>query len=344
MTIGTARRLATDLLQGAGFGPEEAGATAEGIVLADCWGIGSHGLMRLPYYLHRAVTGGYPPTAALRTVSDTGPAIALDGGGGLGHWQVRRAAELAATRCARFGLAAVSVGNSGHCGALGAYTLPLLEAGYVSMIFSTGPAVMPPWGGSQPLLSTSPLAAGIPSRPRPMIVDLASSAVARGKIAAHAARDEPLPAGWALDAAGRPTTDARAALHGMLAPLGGAKGYALAMLVETMSAGLAGPRLAGDVTDMFDPEDAAEPQRIGHLVVAFDPARFDVEGGAGAQSRLDELAARATVAGGRIPGGRRVMPAEIDDDAVLAVDEKTLSELLSWAQRLGVADGTLNTR
>jgi (2R)-3-sulfolactate dehydrogenase (NADP+) len=344
LTIGQARGLAMRLLQAAGLQAENASVSAEAIVLADVWGVGSHGLMRLPFYLERMLAGGYPPNAQLVTVSDTGPVVSLDGGGGLGHWQLSRGAEIAAERCDEFGIAAVGVGNSGHCGALGVYTLAALRAGYLALVFSNGPAVMPPWGGSQPLLSTSPLAAGIPSRPQPAIIDLASSTVARGKIAEYAKRGQLLPEGWALDRKGRPTIEPTVALKGMLAPLGGAKGFALALLVEAMSGALVGPALSSDVTDMFAPEDATKPQRIGHLVITLNPAKFDVQGGKEAQARLDELARRVEAAGGRLPGARRMLPEDLDLEAALPITRQLEDQLAEWATRLGVPIGNGNAR
>ncbi|MFD4974410.1 Ldh family oxidoreductase [Streptomyces sp. NPDC058424] len=334
--VGTAQALAAGLLEAAGLARERAERTAEAIVLADVWGVGSHGLLRLPYYLQRMVAGGYPPDAELVPVSDTGPVVAYDGGGGLGHWQLHLAAKIAAERCRQFGVAAVSVGNSGHCGALGAYVLPPLRDGLVSLVFSQGPAVMPAWGGSEPLLSTSPLAAGIPTRPRPVIVDLATSAVARGKIAAAAQRGEQLPQGWALDADGRPTTDPQKALHGLLAPLGGAKGFVLALLVESLTGGLVGPLLSADVPDMFRPEEAAQPQRVAHLVLALDPAVLDASGGDGAQERLDDLARRVVASGGRTPGTGRLFPEEVDQEARLDLPAALEEELRSWARKYGI--------
>jgi (2R)-3-sulfolactate dehydrogenase (NADP+) len=336
LTVGQARELTARLLEAAGLPAEHAAVTAEAVVLADIWGVGSHGLIRLPFYLERTLAGGYPADAQLLTVTDTGPAVTLDGGGGLGHWQLSRAAGLAVERCDAFGIAAVGVGNSGHCGALGVYTLAALRAGHLALVFSNGPAVMPPWDGVQPLLSTSPLAAGIPSRPKPAIVDLASSTVARGRIAAYASRGEVLPDGWAFDRQGRPTSDPDEALAGMLAPLGGAKGFALALLVEALSGALVGPALSPDVTDMFRPEDAGTPQRIGHLVVTLAPGRFDVEGGHRAQARFDELARRVQEAGGRLPGSRRTLPEEIDPGAPLPLSRQLEDELAGWARRLGV--------
>jgi (2R)-3-sulfolactate dehydrogenase (NADP+) len=343
LTVARATRLAADLLTAAGMDPAAAQVTARCVIMADVWGLASHGLLRLPYYLRRLAAGGYPPDARLDTVADSGPVIALDGGGGLGHWQLWHAAELASERAAGLGVAAVSVANSGHCGALGVYTIPGIEAGLVTLVFSTGPAVMPAWGSSTPLLSTSPLAAGIPARPQPVIVDMATSAVARGKIAAQAEKGAELPAGWALDSSGQPTTDPRAALHGLLAPMGGAKGFALALLVEALAGGVAGPNLAAEVTDMFAESDVSRPQGIGHLLIALDPGRFD--GGQGsARRRLDRLAASVVAAGGRLPGERRLLPGEVDPDSLVELSGQTAAELTSWAGKLSVtgpaADGS----
>jgi (2R)-3-sulfolactate dehydrogenase (NADP+) len=220
------------------------------------------------------------------------------------------------------------VANSGHCGALGLYTVPGIEAGLLTLAFSNGPAVMPAWGSSEPLLSTSPIAPGIPTYPRPAIVDMATSAVARGKIAARAKSGTDIPPGWALDSAGRPTTDPNAALHGLLA-----------LLVEAIAGGLAGPNLSADVPDMFAESDASRPQRIGHVLIALDPGRFD--GGDGsARQRLDRLAASVVAAGGRLPGTRRTLPRDIDPASPIELSAQTIAELETWAARLGVRLGT----
>ncbi len=335
LSVGQAREVATGLFEVVGVPARPAAETARALVLADSWGTHSHGLMRLPHYLLRLQAGGVNAAATLETVGDRGPVLSLDGQDGLGHWQLWDAAGLAAERARRYGLAAVSVGNSSHCGALGVYTLPPLSAGLACLVFSNGPAVMPPWGGARPLLSTSPIAAGIPCRPRPAIVDLATSAVARGRIAERANRNETIPEGWALDAHGAPTTDPAAAMAGMLAPLGGAKGYSLAFMIEALTGGMVGPALSQDVADMFDPDAADRPQRISHLVVALDPSAFGVAGGGG--DRLDDLARRVEAAGGRVPGSRRRQPEEIDDAEPLNLAPATVAAVAAWAERLGVA-------
>lgn len=327
ITVADAEGLARRLLLAEGMSDTDAALTARCIVMADVWGIGSHGLLRMPHYLRRMKAGGYPPAAQLETRFDTGPIVAFTGGGGLGHAQLWQAAVVGSERATAYGVAIVTVSDSGHCGALGLYTVPGLSNGQLTIGFSNGPAVMPAWGGSTPILSTSPLAAGIPTHPRPIVVDMATSAVARGKIAARAHSGRTLPEGWALDSEGHPTTDPQEALHGLLAPLGGPKGYALALMVEAMAGGLAGPGLAVDVPDMFDENDDALPQRIGHTLIVIDPNRFDEPGSV--QARLDRIAALAT-AEGRLPGAGRILPDEVAPKLELELDHTLLDELEAW--------------
>jgi (2R)-3-sulfolactate dehydrogenase (NADP+) len=331
-TAGELRRIAADLLVASKVPRERAERTATILVVAEAWGRGSHGLLRLPYYLARLHAGGCRADAEMQTTTDTGPLVTYDGNAGLGHWQAWEAAVTAAERCASFGVSAVAVRNSSHCGALGTYVYPMLAARQIGLVFSNGPAVMPPWGGSRPMLSTSPLAAGVPSEPEPIVVDMATSAVARGRIAAAAQAGERLPEGWALTADGTPTTDPAAALRGMLAPLGGAKGFALALLVESLTAGMIGPQLSGAVPDMFDPEDDARPQGIAHLLVALDPARIDPQGA----TRLNDLAESVHAAGGRIPGAGKTAPEDLAEDTEIDVAPETMARLHQWSERLSL--------
>lgn len=333
-TFGAATGLAAALLSSSGVPEQPARRTAWALVAAETWGRGSHGLLRLPYYLARLDAGGANPRAELTTVADRRVTLTLDGGNGLGHWQLWKAAEEAASRAGELGLAAVAVGNSGHCGALGLYVLPLVESGLVGLVFSHGPAVIPPWGGSAPVTSTSPLAVGLPTGNRPVIVDLACSAVARGKIAEAANSGAELPEGWALDRTGRPTTDPAAALQGMLAPLGGAKGFALALAVEGLTAGMVGPRLSSEVADPLDPAAAGDPQRLAHLVIALDPQALDVDGRS--SQRLREMAEAVEKAGGRLPGAGHPLPGELGDGTQVTVPDRLADQLLREAAERGV--------
>lgn len=328
VTYTAAVRLATTLLAGAGVPHDKAASTARALVIAELWGVGSHGLLRLPIYLDRTLAGGNPATAELTPVSDAGALVTLNGNGGLGHWQLAEAGTRAVQRARTHGAAVVAVGDSGHCGALGVAAADIAEAGMAAIVTSTGPAVLPPWDGDRRLLSTSPIAAAFPLSPRPMLLDLALSTVARGKIAAYAARGDSLPDGWALDAGGQPTNDAEVALQGMLSPLGGAKGFALALMVEALTAGLVGPSRAQEVADFFDAEANALRQGIGHLVIVIDPSRTDHAGDPnGSTCRLRALADAVQAAGGRVPGSRRLAPSEVIGDDAFDVDDSLWESL-----------------
>jgi (2R)-3-sulfolactate dehydrogenase (NADP+) len=323
LTVGTAIEKATELLIAAGMDSAKATVSAHAIVASDRWGIGSHGLMRLPFYLDRLKAGGINPKAEMKRVTDLPGLVVFDGEDGLGHWQIQQASELAAERAKVQGIAAVGVGRSSHCGALGIYVWPMIDAGLVGIAFSTGPAVMPPWGGNKPLLSTSPVAAGIPTNP-PTVVDLATSAVARGKIQAKAQAGAELEPGWAFSADGSPTVDAKEALAGMLAPLGGAKGYALAVLVESLTGVLIGPTLAKNIPDMFASSQDANPQQIAHFVIAIDAAKLSVDGD---QGRLSEFASEVKNAGGRLPGSNRVNPGQLNLDDEITITDSVAAQL-----------------
>ena len=332
LTVGGAVATAQSLLEAVGVNPEHALTTARCIVASDRWGIGSHGLMRLPFYLARLQAGGINPAAELKTVTDLPSLVVFDGDDGLGHWQLQHAAEVASQRALVNGIAAVGVGRSNHCGALGIYVWPMINRDLVGIAFSTGPAVMPPWGGDKPLLSTSPIAAGIPTNP-PTVVDLATSAVARGKIQAKAQAGAELEPGWAFTKDGAPTTDAKEALAGMLAPLGGAKGYAIAVLVESLTGMLIGPTLSKNIPDMFAAEQDGLPQQISHFVIAIDASKLSVDGD---NSRTEDFAAEVSKAGGRLPGSNRVNPEKLVDSDEITITDQVSAQLAAWTSKLGL--------
>ena len=332
LKVGSAIETATSLLEAAGVPKLEAATTARCIVASDRWGIGSHGLMRLPFYLSRLQAGGINPKAQLRTVTYLPSLVVFDGEDGLGHWQLQKASEIASERAMVNGIAAVGVGRSNHCGALGIYVWPMINRGLVGIAFSTGPAVMPPWGGNQTLLSTSPIAAGIPTNP-PTVVDLATSAVARGKIQAKAQVGAELEPGWAFTKDGAPTTDAKEALAGMLAPLGGVKGYAIAVLVESLTGMLIGPTLAKNIPDMFAASQDGLPQQISHFVIAIDASKLSVDG---SNNRTNEFTQEVKAAGGRLPGANRVNPEKLNDGDEITITDQVSEQLSSWSAKLGI--------
>jgi (2R)-3-sulfolactate dehydrogenase (NADP+) len=317
----------TDLLIAAGVPAGRARVTARAILLADVWGIASHGILRLPSYLRRIDAGGINVAARMREVRQAGSVISFDGDAGLGHWQVWQAVDVALRIAATQGVAVAAVGNSSHCGALGVYAGRIRAAGGAGIVLSNGPATIPAPDGSQPLLSTTPVAgtAGPVDGP---LVDLALGAVTRGHIASLARAGSRLEPGQAFDRQGRPTTDPAAALEGMIAPIGGPKGFALAYLFEALTA-LVGPGLSVDVVDPFAADRSAEPQRVSHLVAVLRPEAIDLDGHAA--DRVGRLNAATTGSGGRVPGkDRRLVVA-----GGIRLDQSLREELVTWAQRLG---------
>jgi (2R)-3-sulfolactate dehydrogenase (NADP+) len=200
------------------------------------------------------------------------------------------------------GLAAAAIRRSHHAGAAGLPVERLAESGLVAMLFANTPAAIAPWGGSVGVFGTNPIAFACPlPEGGPVVVDLSISKVARGNILAAKQRGEAIPAGWALDRDGQPTTDADAALQGTMLPLGDAKGTALALMVELLAAGLTGANFATEASSFLDAE--GPPPGTGQLMLAFDPAAF---GGEGALARFGRLAqAIEAQPGARLPGSRR---------------------------------------
>lgn len=329
---GAAVEFGRKLLEKVGVPNARAERTARSIVISDAWGNASHGLMRLPFYLRRIQMGGINPEAEFRTISSRGGILALDGDDGLGHWQLWEAAEIGVARAKEFGISLISIKNSNHCGALGVYLYPALDAGQIPLIFTNGPAVMPAVGGNKPLLSTSPISAGIPSK-QPIIIDLSTSTVARGKIAAAAKSGADIPEGWAVDREGRAITDAKEALQGMLAPLGGAKGFALGLMVEALSAGLSGGALSTEVPDMFNPDDDAKPQAISHAVITIDPNDL---GDSASYSDFEKMSQQIIESGGRVPGAKRVHPKSIEA-LEINLSDAVAADLNDWSTKLGIA-------
>jgi LDH2 family malate/lactate/ureidoglycolate dehydrogenase len=297
------------LLARHGVPPEDAAVAAKCLVLADLRGVDTHGLVRLPGYLERIRRGLVDPKPALAPERVTPVAAALDGRNGLGFVVGTRAMAEAIAMARASGIGIVSARRSTHFGMAALYVLQALEAGMVSLVFTNASRAMPPWGGREPLLGTSPLAAGVPGgRLAPFVLDMSPAVAARGKIRIAEKRGEKIPLGYALDAQGRPTTDPAAALAGVVLPIGGPKGSGLAMLMDIFCGVLSGAAFAGDVGDQYKAFD--RPQDVGHFFLAMKPDLF---------VPLDEVRARMDVLVGRIKACPRaegcdeiLMPGEIE--------------------------------
>ena len=215
-----------------------------------------------------AVRASTRPTSTWTT-----PAVlVVDGDGGLGPPRARRAIEALLDRVGETGVAIAAVRNANHLGMLAPYVESMAAAGVIGIALTTSEALVHPWGGTRAMVGTNPLAVAVPvAGEDPVVLDMATGQVSRGKVLDHAARGLPLTPGDAVDAAGVPTTDAAAAVDGAISPFGGPKGYALGLMLEVLVATLTRTALGEEVRGTLDPTD---PSTKGDLFIALDPSAF----------------------------------------------------------------------
>jgi LDH2 family malate/lactate/ureidoglycolate dehydrogenase len=272
-----------------GLPAEDAATVAACLVSADLRGVDTHGICRLPGYLDRVRRGliNARPQLAPRRVTPV--AATLDGQDAFGFVVGQCAIKEAMAMAREFGIGIVSVRRSTHFGMAASYVKPAIEAGFIALVFSNASAAMPPWGGRQGLLGTSPFAAGAPGGTlAPFLLDMSPAVAARGKIRRAQRRGEKIPLGYALDADGRPTTDPTAALGGVVLPIGGYKGSGLSMLMDILGGVISGAGFAGGVGDQYKVYD--RPQDVGHFFLAMRPDLFIPEGDY--RARMDTLVER----------------------------------------------------
>lgn len=250
----------------------------DSFVEADLRGVGTHGVARIPAYVRAFLQGIVNPAPNLEVIHRSPAAMLVDADNGLGMVTGQLAMDLAIELASSVGVGVVSVRNSNHSGMLAVHVLRAAKARMIGFFTSNGAAIMAPWGGAGPTLSNGPFAWALPrgdGKP-PIVVDMASSAAARGKIRQSAITGGQIPAGWALDADGRPTTDARTAMEGVVLPMAGHKGYGIGFVNEALSAVLSGAALAVDTPRGFlaDGSTVLDSWRIGHLAIALDPKIF----------------------------------------------------------------------
>lgn len=253
---------------------------------ADLHGVHSHGVMRVADYVGRmsaaaepggrsavaGVLGGVNPQGEPRLTRDRGAALVVDGDNSMGQIAGMFAMRNAIERARTTGVAFAAVGNSNHCGALFWYVQQAVEAGMIGLASTNALPTMAPWGGIERIVGMNPLAIGIPTGNKPsFIVDSAFAACARGKVVVYHQKGQPIPDNWAFDAEGRPTTDAGAALDGLLRPIGDYKGVNIAMAMGVMSTLLSG---AGYGTRLGSLDAGPRAGRDGHFMMAMDIDAF----------------------------------------------------------------------
>lgn len=321
--------LTSRALNRAGASKLMAQTTAQALVAAEAEGLGGHGLSRVALYCQHLKDGRANGKAKPKVVKRKGGTALIDAGGGLAFPASALAVKEAIARAKRYGVSFVGVTNSHHMGALGYHLAPVAQAGLVGLAFTNSPAAINAWGGKRPLFSTNPIAAAFPRKDaQPIVIDLSLTEVARGKIMVAAKEGRPIPPGWAVDKDGNPTTDAKAALTGSLMPIGGAKGAALALMVELLCTAMTGAAFSFENDSYFEP---GNPPRVGHVIVVIDPAAL--AGSDNYFSRLEVMiAAMLHDEGVRLPGARRQKLVAAAHAHGLQVSDTQLAELHALAQ------------
>ena len=301
--------LGTRAFVGLGLPEEHAGDVARVLVQADLFGINTHGLSRIESYGERLLVAGIQAHASV-TVRHPAPAVRLvDGGNGIGPlvgMSALRAAMDAAREC---GVGVAFARQSNHFGPVSPYAYFAAQRGFASIIGSNATTTIAPWGGSDARLGNSPLGFGVPNPGgQPFLLDMAMSVVARAKIRNALKCGEAIPDTWATDSKGRPTTDAAAALGGFLLPVGGHKGYGLALMVDLFAGLLSNAAYLTHVKSWVDAPDQA--QDLGHFFVLIDTARLG--SAAWLAERMTDFAAILHDSPAADPSRPVIVPGEIE--------------------------------
>jgi LDH2 family malate/lactate/ureidoglycolate dehydrogenase len=280
-----------------GMPETDARLVADTLVQADLWGHQSHGVLRLGWYLDRVRNKVMNPVTKPEFVMDAGAIALIDGHDGVGHVLAVLATKEAVKRAKTHGIGAVGVRNSNHFGTCMYYTMMGAREGCVMFLTTNGGPAMAPWGGMKKIIGTNPWSVAAPVGKRaPFVVDMAATGVARGKIYLARNKNLPIPLGWAINAAGEPTTDPQEAIDGIILPMAEHKGYAIAAMVDVLSGVLTG---SGFLSAVHSPYKTAEKSNCGHLMVALNIEAFQplAQFNASMEKFADEIKAVPTAKG-----------------------------------------------
>lgn len=301
LDVNALHALGVAVFRAAGASEQVAACVTDALVLAELDGIPSHGFSRIPFYADQALSGKVAVRAEPVLSCPAPTMVRVDAGNNFAFPAINAGLEKAIPLCREFGMSLLGITRSHHCGVAGHYVERVAREGLMALAFSNTPAAMAPWNGSKATFGTNPLAFGCPREPYPLVMDMSLSKVARGKIMSAKQKGQPIPEGWALDAEGKATTDAAAALAGTMIPLGDAKGAALALMVEILSATLNGANHGFEASSFFEPEGI--PPGIGQTTILLDPLRLTPS----FPDRLESLCSHIMgQEGTRLPGARRM--------------------------------------
>lgn len=324
ISLAEAELLISSIFQGNGVDARAATSVARALVQAEAAGQSGHGLRRVPAYVKQVRTGKVDGRAEPAHSRPKPGILAINAKNGFAYPALDLAVDLLPAIAHEQGIALAAINRSHHAGVMALTVERFAEQGLVAMMFANAPAAMAAWGGRTPLYGTNPIAFAVPvAGSDPMVIDLALSKVARGKVMAANQKNASIPDDWAFDTDGNPTTNAAEALKGTMAPASGAKGAALALMVEVLAAGLTGANFSYQASSLLD--EHGPPPSLGHMIIAIDP---NAAAGGGATERMAMLAAEMTREEGvRLPGrnGRGLRQAALENG--LTVEDDVLAAI-----------------
>ena len=316
------------VLVGAGVREDHAGLTATMLVAANLRGIDSHGVQLLGFYVDQILGHDLAPRAEGRVASENGATLIYDCEGGLGQVTSAIASDHAARLAQAHGLGAVTTREGNHFGAAFWWARRMARHGMIGIVMCNASPLVPPWQGREPRFGTNPICMALPGE-ESWLLDMATTTVAAGKIfKANINGQATIPAGWAMDRQGVPTTDTQTAMQGLLMPLGGYKGFGLAMMVELLTGVLSGGAFSTQVHSM---RFRGRPPRLSHFFLAIDIARF---------MPVEEFSARAAELMAMI---KSVPPAQGYDEVLVAGEPERRLEAERRAQGIPIEDGNWET-
>lgn len=325
-----------------GMRERDANDVAALMTRADLLGADGHGIFRLPQYLRRIRAGGINLQPMIRVEQERGATALINGDNGMGHLVVKQATELAIAKAKTHGIGWVGCKMSNHAGPASLYAGMVADAGLVGIYFAVGSANhMAPWGGIELLLSTNPIAVAVPAKDGPPIVlDMATTVAAYGKVKIKAQKNEPMPEGWMIDKQGQPLTDPRRSAEGLLLPIGGYKGYGLSLMIGLLAGTLNGAAMGRDVVD-FNKDDRSTTN-TGQAIAAIDISAFGDKDTflAAVDHLVAELHESKTLPGVdrvRVPGEGSAASVEKRSKEGIPFSDELLSVLNGVATECGIA-------
>jgi len=320
----------TAIFVGQGLPENDALVVADSLVEADLRGVSSHGVVRVPTYVNGLRDGSINPRPNVHLVVDTGSRAVVEGDGGMGQVAANHAMTLAVERAREHGIGAVGLRGSRHCGAMAYWAIQALAFDCIGFATTNAGLNMAPTGGLDKIIGNNPLAIAVPtSRQWPMVLDMATSVVAGGKLDVAAIRGQKIPLDWATDRDGHPTDDPVVARKGLLLPVGGPKGYGLAVMLDVLAGALSGARFGGGLGPPGSGQFFMAIQVEGFMAVDTFKARMD--------EIIDQIHESR-----RAPGSERIfLPGEIEYEMAqrraqggIPLEEKIVEDLERLAREV----------